>query len=332
MMTSRFLNIIAAAGLALSIATAARAAEKIDFILNWVPGGDHSPYFYALEKGLYAEAGLDVSIQPGKGSGMSSQRVGLGKNQLGIADLATALVAKSKGANLVAVMNVYANSPYAIYWLKSSGIAGPKDFAGNKLGNPPWDAARVMWPALAKAIGIPATSVSFVNVAPQAKLSALKSGAIQLTTDFYNGHDLKIRELGDDMGFMAWKEVGINPYGNSIIANGDYLKSNRKAVAAFTAVTQKAFAACVADERPCLDALMRASSGLKLDVQVDQWKRVEELMTDKFTTSVALGYFDPGRVADDYKMVETYFKMEKPFDVGGAFTNEFLDRGIKMPK
>ncbi|MDP6345507.1 MAG: ABC transporter substrate-binding protein, partial [Alphaproteobacteria bacterium] len=85
MMTSRFLNIIAAAGLALSIATAARAAEKIDFILNWVPGGDHSPYFYALEKGLYAEAGLDVSIQPGKGSGMSSQRVGLGKNQLGIA-------------------------------------------------------------------------------------------------------------------------------------------------------------------------------------------------------------------------------------------------------
>ncbi|MCP5368757.1 MAG: ABC transporter substrate-binding protein [Hyphomicrobiales bacterium] len=310
----------------------AQAAEKIDFILNWVPGGDHAPYFYALDKGLYADAGLEVSIEPGKGSGMSSQRVGLGKNQVGIADLATALVAKGKGADVVAVMNVYANSPYSIYWLKSSGIATAKDFAGRKLGNPPWDAARVMWPALAKAIGIPVDSVSFVNVSPQAKLSALKSGAIDLTTDFYNGHDLKIRELGDDMGFMAWREVGINPYGNSIIVNGDFLKSHKDAVAAFVKVTQQAFAACVADEKPCIDALMKASSGLKKDVQLDQWKRVEELMTDPFTTTVALGYFDPGRVADDYKLVETYFKLEKPFDATTAYTNEFLDRNIKMTK
>ena len=321
----------AAIGLAAST-TAGLAGERINFILNWVPGADHAPYYYARAQGWYEKAGLEIEIEPGKGSGMSSQRVGIAKNQIGIAELATALVAKSKGADLVAVMNIYANSPFSIYWLKSSGIKGPKDFAGKKIGNPPWDAARVMWPALAKAIGIAPGSVTFVNVSPQAKMPALASGAIDLTTDFYNGHDVKIREFGDDMGHLAWREIGINPYGNSLIANGAYLEANRAAVAAFVKVSQKAFAACVADAKPCLDVLMQASSGLDRPTQDNAWNRVKELMTDEFTTTVALGYFDPGRMKDDYAMVEAYFKLEKPFDVETAYTNAFLDKNVKMPK
>ncbi len=45
---------------------------------------------------------------------MSNQRVGNGTSDIGIAELGTALVAKSKGADLVAVMNVYAKSPFTI--------------------------------------------------------------------------------------------------------------------------------------------------------------------------------------------------------------------------
>ena len=112
----------------------ASSAEKVEFILNWIAGGDHAPYFYALQQGWYKDAGIDLEIQQGKGSSMSSQRTGVGKNPIGLADLGTALVAKGKGANLVAVMNVYANSPYGMYWLKSSGIKGPKGLVGKKIG------------------------------------------------------------------------------------------------------------------------------------------------------------------------------------------------------
>ena len=325
----------AALGGAIAMSAAAlnaQAAEKIEFILNWVPGGDHAPYYYAVSSGMYKDAGLDVSILAGKGSGLSSQRVGVGTNQLGIADLATALVAKSKGAELVAVMNIYANSPYGMYWLKSTGIKGPKDFASKSVGNPPWDAARVMWPAFAKAVGIDVKSVTFVNIAPPAKVSSLLAKRIDITTNFYNGHDTMKRLLGDDMGFLAWHEAGLNHYGNSVIANGAFLRAKRNAVAAFVRVTQKAFAACVKNDAPCLDALMAASSGLKRPDQENQWKRVEELMTDKFTTSVALGYMDPGRMKQDYDLVATYFKMKAPFDVTTAYTNAFLDKNIKMTK
>lgn len=310
----------------------AHAAESVNFILNWIAGGDHAPYYYARKAGLYAEAGIDLEIEQGKGSSMSSQRTGIGKNPIGLADLGTALVTKGKGADLVAVMNVYANSPYGMYWLKSSGIEGPKDLAGHKIGNPPWDAARQMWPALAKAVGMDPDTVTWVNVQPNAKLSALKSGSIDATTSFYNIHHIFQRELGEDMGFFPWKQYGINPYGNSIIVNGEYLKANPAVVEAFVKVTQKAFHTCVVAPEPCIDALVEANKGLKKDNELQNWALVVELMSDETSRSVALGHFDDARMKSDYELIETYFNLETPFDITRTYTNEFLDTGIRMPK
>jgi NitT/TauT family transport system substrate-binding protein len=328
---SRFAPVLGLLLLALVSVPNHAAAEKLILLLNWYPTADHSPYYFAKAQGLYSKAGLDVTIETGKGSGVAAQRVGAGNVELGIADMATALVARSKGANLVAVMNVYANSPQGFYWLKTSGIAGPKDFPGHKIGNPPGDAARVMWPAFAKAAAIDASSVTYVNIAPTAKIAALKSGAVDIISDFYNEHDLKVTEFGADLRFLPWRDVGINPYGNSVIVNGDALSAHKEAIKTFVAVTQQAFAACVKSEEPCLDALFAEVSGLDRMTQHNQWERIKELMRDKTTTTIALGWFDPRRLASDYDLVKTYIGIEQPFELKSAFTNEFLDQAIKMP-
>ena len=118
MLKKTLLAATAAASVAL-MAAPAQSADKINFILNWVAGGDHAPVYWAKAQGWYMDAGIDLNIEQGKGSTLSSQRVGIGKNQLGIADLGTALVNKGKGADLVAVFNIYANSPYGFYWKKA---------------------------------------------------------------------------------------------------------------------------------------------------------------------------------------------------------------------
>ena len=110
------------------------------------------------------------------------------------------------------------------------------------------------------------------------------------------------------------------------------LRLDEDVIARFTKVTQKAFAACVENADPCMDALLSQVSGLDRANQNDQWKRVKELMTDKTTTEVGLGAFDAERMCADYKMVETYFELEKPFDIETVYTNKYLDMAIKMPK
>lgn len=322
---------LSAAALLAPLGAAAQDATEIDFVLNWIAGGDHAPYYYALQEGWYAEAGIDLNIEQGKGSAGAVQRTGIGQTDMGLADLGTALIAKGKGAEFTAVMNVYANSPQGMYWLKSSGIESVEDFAGRKIGNPPSDAARAMWPALAQAVGLDPDAVTWVNVQPNAKLAGLKSGAFDVTSSFYNIHHIFERELGDDMGFFAWKDYGVNPYGNSIIVNNEFLAENRDAVQNFVAVTQRAFAACVETPEPCIEALVTANTGLQTDNELQNWALVVELMTDETSTTKGLGYFDPERLANDYDLTETYFEVDQPFDILEAVTNDFIDPSIVVP-
>ena len=329
MKTVAKLTLAALAGLALGASPA--AAQKITFTLNWVAGGDHAPYFYAQKMGLYKQAGLDVEFETGRGSAASAQKVAAGASQLGLSDMAGVLLFRGKGLDLVGLMNVYANSPQGLYWLKSNGINSIKDLAGKKIGNPAGDGARTMWPALAKANGIDPNSVTWVNIDANAKLSALKAKTVDATTSFFNLHHVFARELGTDMGFQAWKDAGVNPYGNSIIANGPWLKANKDKAAAFIKITQNAFAECAKAPEPCVKALVEANGALLFDNEMANWHLVSILMSDETSKTVALGWHDDKRMEADYKLVDEYLKMEKPYDIKTAYTNEFLDKSVKMP-
>ncbi len=322
---------VVAASVGIAMSASPAMAEKLTFTLNWVAGGDHAPYFYAQKMGWYKKAGVDVDFETGRGSAASAQKVGAGASQLGLSDMAGVLFFRGKGADLVGLMNVYANSPQGLYWLKSSGIKGVKDMVGKKIGNPAGDGARTMWPALARANGIDPNSVTWVNIDANAKLGALKAGTIDVTTSFYNIHHIFSRELGDNMGFLAWKDAGINPYGNSIIANGEWLKKNRDTADKFIKVTQKAFAECVKTPDPCIKALVEANGALLEKNELTNWQLVTVLMSDETSRNVALGWHDDKRMAADYALVAEFLKMEKPYDVKTAYTNEFLDKNVKMP-
>jgi NitT/TauT family transport system substrate-binding protein len=172
--------------------------------------------------------------------------------------------------------------------------------------------------------------VNFVNVGPTAKIPSLKSHAVDIISDFYNEHDQKVIEFGNDLSFLNWKDIGLNPYGNSLVVNGAFMEKNPKLTEDFVKITQKAFAACVADAAPCLKALLDQVSGIDKENQERQWERIKFLMTDDFTTSKALGWIDADRMKKDYDLVQTYLGMEKPFAVETAFTTKFLDTSIKM--
>jgi NitT/TauT family transport system substrate-binding protein len=100
----------------------------------------------------------------------------------------------------------------------------------------------------------------------------------------------------------------------------------------FVKVTQRAFAACVKESRPCVQALIDANGALSFDNELVNWQLVEVLMSDKFSREVALGIHDDARMKADYELVRDYVGIDKPFDVKTTYTNEFLDRSIKMTK
>ena len=326
---TRFRGLLVAALAGIAAAPAA-AAEKIEVALNWVAGGDHAPLYYAKKMGWYEKAGIDLELQPGKGSVGSIQRVSTGGAPIGLADMAVVLSALGKGANVTAIFDIYANTALGMYWLKSSGINGVKDFAGKRIGVPAGDAQRALWPALAKLNGVDPDSVTWVNIDPNGKLAGLKSKGIDITTNFYNLHKVMARELGSDMGYLSWQKAGVNPYGLAVIANRDFIAAKPELVSQFTKITQRAYAECAKTPQPCIDALVQGASGLNAADQLVNWQLTMVLMSDPVSRSAGLGWFDPKRMENDYQLVSTYIGLDKPFDVKTAYTNQFLDPSIKM--
>ena len=60
---------VLAIGLSLP-AAAVQAGEAVNLMLNWAPTADHSPFYYAKAQGWYEKAGIDLTIETGKGSGV----------------------------------------------------------------------------------------------------------------------------------------------------------------------------------------------------------------------------------------------------------------------
>lgn len=330
---SMFKRITAAAlgtALAVSAVTSpAAAADKMTLLLNWVPQGDHSPYYFARKMGWYEKDGIDLTIEGGRGSAATIQRVGAGQVQFGIADMTNILQFRGQGIDIVGVMAIYANTAFGLYWKKSAGLKGPKDFVGRKIGAPPADAVRPMWPAIAKAMGIAPEAVTWVNIAPEAKVASLQTGVIDVSPHMYSVHDVYETTFGSDLGYASLREFGLNPYGLSIFANGPYLRANPDASRRFVRVSQRAVEACLKTPEPCTQALAEATSQKPADVLAN-WRRVETLIADDTGRKVALGAFDPKRMEDDARLIESIFNV-KVGDPTKVYVNDLLDTSVRLP-
>ncbi len=319
-------RMLLAAAMAAVTALPAAAQDRISLVLNWLPGSDHAPLYWAQARNMYRDAGINLTIENGRGSGFAAQRTGVGQAQFGIVDTPAALQARAQGADLVGTMAIYVQSPYGIYWRRASGIRTAADLRGRRLGAPAGDAARVMWPMIARAIGIGANDVTWVNIAPEAKVASLQSGAIDATTHFFNVHYIYERTFGEDLGFVLTRELGFNPYGNAIFVNGPWLRANPDAARRFIRTTQRAYQACLADPAPCVAAVSGPAATSIEDLTIS-WRLVAELMQDDPAASRPLGGFDRARMVQTIEAVRTAFG-SREMTPEETFTNDLLDAAI----
>jgi NitT/TauT family transport system substrate-binding protein len=173
-LTSRPWRLLGAAVLAVAAqSAAAQPLEKFTFALNWFAVGDHAAYWVALDKGYFAQKGLDVTLENSKGSGDSIAKVDTGRADAGLADTVPVIGADARGAQVKIVGMVFDKTPLNFFSRKDEPITRPKDLEGKTIGAPPGDSQRQAWPAFAKLNHIDSDKVTWVNIEPTAKMAAL---------------------------------------------------------------------------------------------------------------------------------------------------------------
>ena len=78
-------------------AQTARPLEKINFLLDFTPYGKHAPFYAAIDKGFWKDAGFDVTIIKGEGSATTVSSYAAGTVDFAIADTPTLILARARG-------------------------------------------------------------------------------------------------------------------------------------------------------------------------------------------------------------------------------------------
>ena len=131
------------------------AAESVSFALDWVVNGTHAGYFVAKEKGYYSDAGLDVTLARGFGSGDTVKRVASGTATFGLADTGAIIAARAnEDVPVRIVAMIYDRASLGLIYLAESGIKKPKDLEGRAIGRSASGASVNMFPGFLKANNI----------------------------------------------------------------------------------------------------------------------------------------------------------------------------------
>src|SRR4051794_41960486 len=79
--------------------TSGAPREKTNVVLRlgWLARGYDAPYYYALARGYYDQAGVDVEIKGGQGSGATPEPLGRGEGEVGVGDGAGVVVGRREG-------------------------------------------------------------------------------------------------------------------------------------------------------------------------------------------------------------------------------------------
>jgi NitT/TauT family transport system substrate-binding protein len=118
----------------ISLASGAYAADKVTIQLKWVTQAQFAGYYVAAAKGIYKDAGLDVTINPGGPDVAPPQVIAGGGADVVIDWMPSALASREKGVPLVNISQTFKKSGLELTCRKDTGIKSPADFKGKTIG------------------------------------------------------------------------------------------------------------------------------------------------------------------------------------------------------
>ncbi|MDB5777368.1 MAG: Membrane lipoprotein lipid attachment site [Herbaspirillum sp.] len=298
---------LATIGLALSFPS---YAKDITFVTDFGINGRHAYYFVALEKGYYKEAGLNVTIVRGQGSADAIKKVAAGAAQVGFADAGSLVLARGNDNVPVKLISViYQSPPQAIYTLEGSGIKGPKDLVGRKIADTASSAMLVLFGAYAKAAGIPKDGVSWIVADGNSLATMLATGRVDAIGQFTVGEPLLEKAVAPrKLVRLAYKDVGLEYYGNGIIASEEMIKNDPETLRKFVNATIKGMKEAFRDPVAAGEILHRAYKQVDADVATGETRMVAELAVVK---NGAMGSVEPARIDQTISVLSSAYPMKR---------------------
>lgn len=306
------------------------AQTEVKITLPWVFQGPDSFMLVAADKGYYAEEGLSVTIDAGRGSVDAISKVASGAYEFGFADLSNLVQFAAENAEgaPISVMMVYDEGPFSIFTKADSGIETPADMEGMSLGAPAFDASFKLFPAFAAQTGIDESKVERINMDGKLRETMLMRGDVDMISGHYYSSYIDLLKRGakpEDLRSFLYSDFGLDFYGNAVIVSRSFAEKNPELVKGFLRATSRAIQDVLADPELGV-AAAKARDGL-LDEEAELARlelAVETLIITDYTKAAGFGDVEPEKLANSIKQLSGVFGFAADPEPVAIFDSSFL--------
>lgn len=305
-------------------------SEKTDITicLDWTPNTNHTGLYVALEKGYYAEAGLNVSIVQPPDSG-ATQACAAGQAQFAIEaqDTLAAAFTSDTPLGVTAVAAVLQHNTSGIMSKAGSGMDKPAGLTGNTYLT--WDSP-IEKAMLENVVNHDGGDWSKVTLEPNTVTDEAQD--VNVNPDhsiwvFYGWGGINAKVNNVDVDYFYFKDI--NPtfdyYTPVIIANNEFLNENPDAAKAFLAATTKGYEFAAENPEEAAEILIKSDeTGSLVGSETLVTESQKWISQQYIADGEKWGYIDSARWNNFYGWLWDNQLIEKQIDADFGYTNDYL--------
>jgi putative hydroxymethylpyrimidine transport system substrate-binding protein len=303
--------------------TGAPPRERMTLVLDYFPNADHAGIYAAKASGAFSDVGLDVRIQAPSDPAAPLKLVSAGRADLAISYEPELLLARDKGADVVAV-GAIANAPLtSLMSLPKAGIRDVEDLRGKTVGTAgiPYQSAYLK--TLLEEAGVDPSDVKEINVGFNL-VPAMVSGKADATLGaFWNYEGTQLQQEKKHPRIIRMEQAGVPTYDELIVVASERTTRDRgELIRRFFQALRRGTEAVRADPATGVDPLLDANPDLERKLQEAVIRRTLPVFFPK-DPDQPFGYMDPGSWRAYGRWMLTRGLIDRAIDPI-SLTNEFL--------
>ncbi|HEU4571937.1 MAG TPA: ABC transporter substrate-binding protein [Candidatus Limnocylindrales bacterium] len=277
-----------------SSAPASAALTKLTVGLGYIPSVQFAQFYRAQQAGYYRDAGLEVTFQNQIDPQLITL-VGQGNVDIGLSDGTSLIPAVSQGIPVRYVATIYAKFPNIVFAKASSGISGPADLKGKRIGTPgQYGSSWIMLQALLSKANLTTSDVTIQEYPDFTQATAVARDQVDAATGFLNNEPIQLAEQGIETTLLTVDDIVPLP-GNGLIVGQQTLEAKKDALKAFVAATLRAQDEIAKDPSVGVDASIAEvpDLGKDRDLQAKILDATIAAWSSDYTKAHGTGAIDP---------------------------------------
>jgi len=256
--------------------------------LSWIKSAQWANLFVALDKGFYADEGLDVTLFPG-GSGIDPiPLVSSGSDHIGVQSSGIHLInARSQGIPVKCFAAFYQKHPMGFMSLKESNISDVSDFVGKKIGSQV-DSIGTVKGVLEKH-NIPVDDVEIVTVSFDP--TPLLSGQVDVYVCWKTNQPYQVEQAGHEWNFISMWDAGGKFYAVTPFTTEKMLTEKPEVIAGFLKASLRGLQYVLDNPDEAVDITLKLGES-NLEKEHQRWllSQANPLCSSEDTEEIGLGW------------------------------------------